>query len=45
MEQFRRNSLGTVPRKGKENNSFIHSINIYWEPARCQFFTLMGAFR
>lgn len=45
MAQFRRNSSGTVPRKGKENNSFIHSINIYREPAGCQCFTLMGAFR
>lgn len=31
-----------MPRKGKENSSFIHSVNIYWEPARCQFFAFVG---
>lgn len=46
MEQFRRNSRGTAcPGKGKESaHSFIHSVNIYWEQARCQFFACVGEF-
>lgn len=33
-----------VPRKGEENNSFIHSTNIYWAPVRCQSSAIVGEF-